>query len=47
MEDLSKEYLISFIGKRIEKTHNDKDKQDLLTFSHEELIEIYNQINEQ
>ncbi len=43
---MEKEELIEIILKHIEFTHNDKDKEDLLTFSLEELENIYEQIKE-
>lgn len=43
---MNRKELIEFILKHIEKTHNDKDKRDLLDFSDSELIEIYNDIIE-
>ena len=44
-ETLTREEMINHISKVIERTHNEKDKEDLLTFSYEELKEIYNNIN--
>lgn len=43
-EKPTKEEMINYISKVIAETHNDKDKQDLLEFSEEELREIYEQI---
>jgi hypothetical protein len=47
MEALSKQErqeLITYILKRIELTHNDKDREDLHTFSDDELVTIYSNI---
>ena len=47
MEALSKQErqeLITYIAKRIEPTHNDKDIKDLHTFSDDELVTIYSYI---
>ena len=43
---MNREQLIEIISKMIEKTHNEKDKEDLLTFSDEELSAIYNELKE-
>ncbi len=43
---MKREELIGIILKHIEFTHNNKDKEDLLTFSLEELEDIYEQIKE-
>jgi len=43
---MNKAELIEFILKAIEKTHNEKDKQDLLDFSESELKGIFNEIIE-
>ena len=43
---MGKKELIEFILKAIEKTHSEKDKQDLLDFSESELNRIYNEIIE-
>lgn len=43
---MSKKELIEFILRYIEKTHNEKDKKDLLVFSESELNEMYNDIIE-
>lgn len=42
---MNREQLIEAISKMIERTHNEKDKEDLLTFSIEELNTIYNEFN--
>ena len=46
MMEKTREEMIEFISKAIEHTHNDKDKRDLLEFSNDELIEVYNDIIE-
>jgi hypothetical protein len=46
MEAIKRDEMIKFILLAVENSHNDKDKIDLLTFSNEEIIEIYNDIIE-
>ena len=43
---MNRQELIEAISKMIERTHNEKDKKDLLTFSNEELNTIYNELKE-
>lgn len=43
---MSIDEMIDFIRFHIEHTHNEKDKKDLLTFTDEEIIEIYNDLKE-
>jgi hypothetical protein len=43
---MNRQELIEAISKMIERTHNEKDKEDLLTFSIEELNTIYNELKE-
>jgi hypothetical protein len=43
---MNRQELIEAISKMIERTHNEKDKEDLLTFSNEELNTIYNELKE-
>ena len=40
----SRKELIEFILIHVDKTHNENDKKDLLTFSDAELLEIYEDI---
>lgn len=43
---MNREELIEAISKMIERTHNEKDREDLLTFSDEELNTIFNELKE-
>ncbi len=44
MKVTNREEMIEFILLVIDKTHNEKDKKDLLDFSDEQIIEIYNEL---
>lgn len=43
---MSRDEMIAFIKANIKQTHNEKDMQDLLEFTNEELVEIYNDLIE-
>lgn len=45
-KNMSTDEMRDFIRFHIEYTHNEKDKEDLLTFTDEEIVEIYNDLKE-